>query len=98
MKPLGPERDHYWLALSMAKAAGVDLQAAIDAGRFSQEKWARTVQRCRSCEWGADCPTWLNENPEIETAPDTCANAQLFAALKAAQTGRRAAFEEVMEG
>ncbi len=63
MKPLGPEREHYWLALSMAKAAGVDLQEAIDTGRFSQEKWARTVTRCRGCEWGGECPEWLKEHP-----------------------------------
>ena len=86
MKPLGPERDHYWLALSMAKAAGVDLQAAIDEGRFSQEKWAATVQRCRGCDWGGDCPHWLAEHSKVENAPDTCVNSKLFAALKAAQT------------
>ncbi len=85
MRPLGPQRDHYWLALSMAKAAGVDLQAAIDEGRFSQEKWAETVQRCRGCEWGGDCPHWLRENHEVEAAPQNCVNAKLFAALKATQ-------------
>ncbi|MDV7142441.1 DUF6455 family protein [Tropicimonas sp. TH_r6] len=89
MKPLGPQRDHYWLALSMAKAAGVDLQAAIDEGRFSQTKWAETVHRCRGCDWGGDCPHWLHENPEAEAAPENCVNAKLFAALKATQeTGR----------
>lgn len=87
MKTLGSQQDHYWLALSMAKAVGVDLQAAIDAGQFSQEKWAATVQRCRGCEWGGDCPHWLSENPEIETAPDTCVNAKVFGALKATQSG-----------
>ena len=89
MRPLGPERDHYWLALSMAKAAGVDLQAAIDSGRFSQEKGAATVQRCRGCEWGGDCPQWLIEHPKIEQAPETCVNAKLFAALKAEQEATR---------
>lgn len=98
MKPLGEQRDHYWLALSMAKAAGVDLQAAIDAGRFSQEEWARTVQRCRSCDWGEDCPHWLQKNPRVETAPKTCLNARLFAALKAAQEGGKDALDEIMEG
>lgn len=90
MKPLGPQRDHYWLALSMAKAAGVDLQAAIDAGDFSQEKWASTVHRCRGCQWAGDCPHWLKEHPEAEEAPDTCVNAKLFAALKAAQDDAKA--------
>ncbi|WP_116130931.1 DUF6455 family protein [Tropicimonas sp. IMCC34043] len=85
MKPLGPTREHYWLALGMAKAAGVDLQGAIDDGRFSQEKWARTVESCRGCEWGADCKGWLQEHPDVERAPETCVNAQLFALLKSAQ-------------
>ncbi len=85
MKPLGPTQDHYWLALSMAKAMSVDLQAAIDEGRFSQDKWAKTVEKCRGCEWGGDCPHWLHEHPEIEKAPDACVNAKLFAALKAGQ-------------
>ena len=89
MKTLGPQRDHYWLALSMAKAAGVDLQAAIDEGRFSQEKWAATVQRCRGCGWGGDCPHWLEEHPDIDEAPEACVNAKLFAALKAAQVDKR---------
>lgn len=85
MRPLGPQRDHYWLALSMAKATGVDLQAAIDAGRFSQEKWAATVHRCRGCEWAGDCPHWLQENAEHDAAPDTCVNAKLFTSLRNAQ-------------
>ncbi len=85
MKPLGSQREHYWLALSMAKAVGVDLQAAIETGAFSQEKWAKTVQRCRGCDWGSDCKGWLREHPKIEQAPDSCVNARLFAALKSAQ-------------
>ncbi|PRY23617.1 hypothetical protein CLV78_104108 [Aliiruegeria haliotis] len=83
MKPLGSEREHYWLALSMAKAAGVDLQAAIDDGRFDQKSWAATVQRCRGCEWGSECKYWLREHHEIDSAPATCANAGLFDDLKA---------------
>lgn len=85
MKPLGSEREHYWLALSMAKAAGVDLQAAIDSGAFDQATWAKTVHRCRSCQWAGDCKGWLMEHPEIDAAPETCVNAQLFSTLKQAQ-------------
>ena len=85
MKPLGPAREHYWLALTMAKAAGVDLQAAMDQGRFSHATWAHTVHRCRGCAWGSDCKGWLQDNPDIEAAPDTCVNAQIFARLKSDQ-------------
>lgn len=85
MRPLGPQCDHYWLALSMAKAAGIDLQAAIDAGRFSHEQWAHTVQRCRSCEWGGDCAHWLQQHANTERVPDTCENSRVFTALRQAQ-------------
>lgn len=85
MKPLGPERDHYWLALRMAKAAGVDLQAAIETGHFDQKEWSETVHNCRGCEWSGECKHWLGAHTEIEAAPETCVNASLFATLKAAQ-------------
>ena len=52
MKPLGPTGEHYFLALGMAKAAGVNLQAAIEEGPFDQAQWADLVQRCRGCDWG----------------------------------------------
>lgn len=87
MKPLGPTSSHYWKALSMAKAVGVDLQAAIDEGRFSQEEWARTVRKCRGCRWGDDCSYWLDRHEAVDEAPETCVNARLFAALKAGQSG-----------
>ncbi len=85
MKPLGSEREHYWLAIAMAKSAGVDLQGAISAGRFSQSGWAMTVQRCRGCDWREDCIPWLQENPHAGAAPDSCRNAKLFATLQALQ-------------
>ena len=91
MRPLGPQRDHYWLALSMAKAAGVDLQAAIMSGHFDQKKWAKAVHQCRGCAWGHDCSDWLKANRAVGAAPESCVNAKVFAALKAAQEEANAA-------
>jgi hypothetical protein len=82
MKPLGDERDHYWLALGMSQAVGLDLQAEIEAGRFSQADWAETVQRCRGCDWAGACPGWLEAHPQAAAAPESCVNAGLFGALK----------------
>ena len=92
MKPLGPELEHYWLALGMARTAGAGLEAAMEEGRLDHGSWAATVQRCRSCDWAADCPSWLAEHDHVERAPDTCLNTDLFARLRAggtaADTGR----------
>ncbi len=85
MKPLGSERTHYWLALGMAKAAGVDLQAAIDEGRFNQREWARSVERCRACLWEGECATWTRDTSDADAPPETCANARIFRDLKKRQ-------------
>ena len=52
VKPLGDENHHYWLAVAMAKAAGVDLQKAMDDGTLSHEDWAGLVTRCRGSNRG----------------------------------------------
>lgn len=81
VRPLGPEKEHYWLALSMAQAIGLDLQAEIDASRFSLADWAEAVRRCRGCDWARQCPGWLAAHSEADHAPGTCANADRFNAL-----------------
>jgi hypothetical protein len=80
-RPLGDEREHYRLALGMAQTLRLDLQAEIEAGRFSQAEWAETVQRCRGCGWADGCPSWMAGNPEAERAPGACVNAARFNAL-----------------
>ena len=87
MKTLGPMGEHYFLALGMAKAAGVNLSDAIDSGRFDQAQWADLVHRCRGCAWGDDCPGWLKEHHTIDTPPATCPNAGVFSGLRTAQGG-----------
>lgn len=83
-KPLGDPVTHYFLATSMAKAAGVDLVKAADEGALTQEAWAEVVHRCRDCDWERDggCGRWLALK-EAGTAkvPGTCVNQDVFQGL-----------------
>lgn len=83
IKPLGDETHHYWLAVSMAKAAGIDLQAAMDEGRISHEDWAGLITRCRGCDWEREggCGRWLKlalEDPGNAEVPASCVNQKTF--------------------
>lgn len=83
VRPLGDEVTHYWLAKAMSRTVGLDLQAEIAAGRFSQEAWADTVRRCRGCDWAGDCPSWMAGHEGAAQAPHRCVNADRFNALLA---------------
>lgn len=92
IKPLGDEIHHYWLAVAMAKAAGVDLQKAMDDGTLSHQDWAGLVNRCRGCDWERDggCGRWLKLALEAEGAndvPGTCVNRSVFDRIDAASEG-----------
>ena len=93
VRPLGDEITHYWLAKAMSRTVGLDLQAEIAAGRFSQEAWADTVRRCRGCDWAGACPSWMAAHPEADHAPDACVNADRFNALLAGTPAPGAAEE-----
>jgi hypothetical protein len=80
-RPLGDEREHYWLALGMAQTVGLDLQTEISEGRFTQAEWADTVRRCRGCGWADGCPSWTAAHPDADHAPAACVNADRFNAL-----------------
>ncbi|MEM1363430.1 MAG: DUF6455 family protein [Pseudomonadota bacterium] len=90
IKPLGDEIHHYWLAVSMAKAAGIDAQAALEEGRLSQETWAGLITRCRGCAWERDgaCQRWmewaLTEDPGVDV-PEPCENRDIFEGLRQGQ-------------
>ena len=82
-QPLGDETEHYWLVQRMAKATGVDLVRATDAGLLSQDDWAGIVTRCRGCQWADGCAHWLGAPVEEERAlPNPCLNRKRLAALK----------------
>jgi hypothetical protein len=93
VRPLGDAVTHYWLAKAMSQTVGLDLQAEIEAGRFSQQDWADTVRRCRSCDWAGACPSWMAEHEGADHAPARCVNADRFEALLAGGAGSNAAKE-----
>lgn len=87
-KPLGDPITHYWLALSMAKAAGVDLVAAMEDGTLTPENWAGMVERCRGCDWERDggCSRWLSfQDGGDAIVPGSCVNQSVFQDLTAAE-------------
>ena len=88
-KPLGETVTHYWLALTMARAVGVDLVAEMDAGRLSPGDWADLVQACRGCDWerdGGGCGRWLSlQIPGEAPIPSSCVNHATFERLRAAE-------------
>jgi hypothetical protein len=81
--PLGEEIDHYWLVQRMAKATGVDLVRATEAGLLEQEEWADIVTRCRGCQWADGCDNWLSKPvDESRALPEPCLNRNHLAALQ----------------
>ena len=81
--PLGPVNRHYWLALRMAKATGVDLNEAMNSDLLDQNDWAQMVARCRGCVWAKGCTRWLDiPNDTLRALPPTCADADRFSALR----------------
>lgn len=84
-RPLGDARRHYWRALRMAQATGVDLQHAMDAGVITSGDWAGSVDRCRGCGWDKGCGAWLaTQKTGAADLPQACPNAALFARAAAA--------------
>ena len=94
--PLGSERQHYWMALRMAKATGTDLAAALATGRLTQDDWASIVTRCRGCPWTEGCARWLQRPIDsIRDLPEGCRNAELFEDLRDAPPTQCAAHRSV---
>ncbi len=80
---LGDETKHYWLIQRMARATGVDLVEATNAGVLKQEEWAEIVTRCRSCQWSEGCQRWIGAPVDEERPfPEPCINRNRLAALK----------------
>ncbi len=84
-QPLGDTDTHYWLAQRMAKAAGIDLVAATEAGALTQEDWARMVTRCRGCPDPEGCTRWLARGEDTpREVLEICENIDQFQALRKA--------------
>jgi len=82
MTPLGDPRRHYWLVQGMARATGVDLVRAFEAGRLDQADWAETVERCRACGWSGGCRAWLAAGRTASVPPRRCCNRARIAMLR----------------
>lgn len=87
-KPLGDARAHYWKVIAMADAVGVSLVDEWDAGRLTPKAHAGMIDRCRGCKGVAACGRLLDKWPDLQAAPDYCANKSTFAQLKGQKTGR----------
>ena len=85
LHPLGPENRHYWLAVTMARRTGADMQRALEDGVISHEDWATLVQRCRGCGWAEGCDHWMMaQGPDAADVPEACPNAPVFARVLSA--------------
>lgn len=84
-RPLGPEKRHYWLAVSMARATGADLQRALETGIITHQDWADLVRRCRGCGWTEGCDCWMaRQERGAADVPAACPNADVFSRVRAA--------------
>ncbi|MGH1424474.1 MAG: DUF6455 family protein [Pseudooceanicola sp.] len=85
MKPLGDVKRHFWLVKRMAKANGVDVNAAVRSGQLSESDWADVVTRCRTCSHPDTCEYRLAEGELAQDhaprIPDFCENRDLFRSL-----------------
>lgn len=85
MKPLGPPRAHYFRVLGMARATGLDLVSAFDAGRLDNDTWSCMVERCRGCAWAEGCDSWLDAGATADIPPRECLNRARFGVLRVEQ-------------
>jgi hypothetical protein len=77
--PLGSEKRHYWLAVTMARKTGADMQRALEDGVISHDDWATLVQRCRGCGWAEGCNHWMTaQDAGAADVPTACPNADVF--------------------
>lgn len=84
MAPLGNARRHFWLTLGMAKATGVDLQAALYEARLTRSDYSALINRCRECPNAQDCAQMLeNCQGRLEAVPEFCMNHDALSVLAA---------------
>lgn len=84
MTPLGNPRTHFWLTLEMAKATGVDLNAALYKAKITRSDYSGLINRCRGCTHADTCGAMLRGcTGRLESAPEFCLNRTTFEALAA---------------
>lgn len=81
---LGPQTEHFWLVQRMAKAAGVNLVQAWDAGLIDHEGWSGIVTRCRGCQWTDGCRRILDKPVTgNRTVPEACRSREWLDRIRA---------------
>lgn len=80
---LGDLFRHLWLFQTVAKAAGIDLSAALRSGELSHLDYAKLVTRCRSGGCSNACALWSSARKPGEgpAVPDFCPSAQTLKRL-----------------
>ncbi len=82
MTPLGDIREHLLMVRRMARATGVDLNAAMHEGVLKQDDWSQMVTNCRGCQRAEACARWLSGHELGDTgrdrAPEYCENRASF--------------------
>ncbi|ANP38583.1 hypothetical protein JL2886_03711 [Phaeobacter gallaeciensis] len=70
------------LMSTAARAAGVDLGAAMKKGDITAVDYATMVHRCNSSNCARKCEHWRNAEPDATAAPSFCANLEILERLK----------------
>lgn len=81
MTRLGDIGEHLTLVRRMARAADVDLVAAMSEGEFANEDWAAMVTNCRACACVDACHghlASLEMGDRRSAAPEFCENRATF--------------------
>lgn len=85
---LGDPARHFWLTRSVARTMGLNLSAAMAAGRLSATGYAEMVNTCRKCPNTSQCEAWLaSSRAGPSDAPAHCANAAAFQRLARNERG-----------
>lgn len=70
------------LMQGMAERLGVDLDAAVAAGRLPEAERDAMVARCRDCAKPDCCILWMIDHPAADTAPGYCLNGERLGTLR----------------
>jgi hypothetical protein len=70
------------LVSSAARAAGVDLGAAMKSGKITAVDYAQMVQRCNSSTCALKCQHWRNSADRPSGAPSFCSNLDILERLR----------------
>ncbi len=65
-----------------ARAAGVDLGAAMKSGQITAVDYAQMVQRCNSSTCALKCQHWRSSSDQHAGAPSFCTNLDILERLK----------------